>query len=509
MSVNPREKTVLLLQPGIGFMDSWRSAPALPLGLLHAASLCAQNHTVRIFDQRLHADWESALRREILDHPPMLVATTMFLGPAVSNALAMLEATRSFTNAPTAAGGVLPSIIPETAASDPRIDFVIQGEGEQALDQLAAQLAGNLNPDSVPGLWRISDNATISSEPADLLDLDSLPEIPYHLIPVERYMPRYRNDNTFYMETSRGCPRRCTYCFNPAFNRGVWRKQSAERVCERLQFINRTLGVNSVYFVDDNFFIDRKRALTIAETLGGLKFIWQVQGADIPTLNAMPRDELAFLKSTGLARLTIGIESGSPRMRKILGKNYSNDDVRSVLLKLREFGFIVYCSFMCNLPGETDYDLTQSVSMVFDLMRLNPQFRTSPFYAYAPAPGTELFLKACEQGFHAPETLEQWGRISFDRNPYRRMGGRPARFYEGLYISSLFSDNKQAEYAGSAISKFLSVLYRPVARLRLRSLFFRLMPEIDLFRFLSRERRRPHTGRRSGSRHIEEAAPIP
>src|SRR5213594_826428 len=61
---NPKGK-ILLLQPRVGYMDRMRSKPALPLSLLHAASLAAERYEVVLIDQRVSGDWHKRLVREL------------------------------------------------------------------------------------------------------------------------------------------------------------------------------------------------------------------------------------------------------------------------------------------------------------------------------------------------------------------------------------------------------------------------------------------------------------
>ena len=475
--------TILLLQPRLGYMDSMRSRPSLPLGLLHAASLAVQRYRVVIFDQRLCTDWRTRLAETIAREQPMLIGATMFLGPPVANALAMLEHAAGLSPAPRVAGGPLAGSIPELCLNDPRgrIQHVVDGEGEQALPALAGRVAAGEPAHDVPGVWALHHGDVRRGPEAPLLNLDTLPEIPYHLVDVAQYQPRYAGERTFYMETSRGCPMKCTYCYNARFNRGAWRAQSADTVARRIRHAAEQFGARSFYFVDDNFFIDKARGLAIAHTLAELGGEWQVQGVGVASLQRMADEDLALLRSSGLRRLTIGIESGSPRVRKVLGKSYSNRDVRELMARLHAHGFIVFCSFMCDIPTETRAEIGESANLALALIRDNPNFRTSPFYRYVPTPGTRLSDTAAAQGFRTPGTVDGWGEISFDHND---TSGADARFFRGLYVATLFCDSKSREYSGSLLFRAAAALYRPPARLRLRFLFFRYMPEARLFFWL-------------------------
>ena len=67
---------ILLLQPSVGEWDDMRSAPALPLALIHAATLAAEEFEVEIFDRRLYnGNWEQELERRVTDDVILVGAT--------------------------------------------------------------------------------------------------------------------------------------------------------------------------------------------------------------------------------------------------------------------------------------------------------------------------------------------------------------------------------------------------------------------------------------------------
>jgi radical SAM superfamily enzyme YgiQ (UPF0313 family) len=222
MSARPR---ILLLQPAVGEWDGMRSSPALPLSLLHAASVAVRDWDVRIFDRRIHgADWQERLRAE-LDPAPLLVGVTAFTGPMIRSALDMCDVVRAARpEVPIAWGGVHPSLLPaETTLQDPRADFVVQGEGEYTLPALARAVAEGKAPVGIPGVWWKDADGVHGSPPELIENLDELPTPPWHLVDVARYQPTYKGRRSIYLQSSRGCPFRCGYCYNGVFNGRRWR----------------------------------------------------------------------------------------------------------------------------------------------------------------------------------------------------------------------------------------------------------------------------------------------
>jgi radical SAM superfamily enzyme YgiQ (UPF0313 family) len=136
---------------------------------------------------------------------------------------------------------------------------------------------------------------------------------------------------------------------------------------------------------------------------------------------------------------------------------------------------------MSGIPTETREDLDATVSLVFELMRLNPNVHISPFYIFTPYPGTELFNVALEHGMKPPSSLEEWASF---RHEEINLFPDHKHFYESLYFTSLFLDRKAKDYTAPGWIRLLADLYRPVARFRTRRFFFKGLFEKQLMEVL-------------------------
>ncbi len=469
---------IVLFQPRVGYMDSVRSKPALPLSLLHAVSLAAERYDVVLIDQRVQLDWDARLRDALRDRP-LLLGITCYTGPMIHDALGAARLAREIDpEVPIVWGGVHVGLQPEQSVRHPLVDVVVRGEGEVSLVALADALAGGKRLDGVPGIAWLDGDEYVATPAAEYVDPSKTPEIPYHVVDVEDYMPLYEGRRSLYMESSRGCPFACTYCYNVYFNDRRWRPQSPARLLERVRTVKERYGVEDVYFTDDDFFINPKRSREIVEGLLDIDVTWQVQGSDIICISKMDDDFLQLLQDSGFRRFTVGIETGSPRMRKLMRKEGSVELILETFERIARFGFIVFGSFISNTPGETLEDIRQSVDLMQKLHQVNPNFRNSPVYHYTPFPGTPMFEQAVASGFRPPRTLEEWAGFSYEGNGFVHIGSQPPEFYERLYLSTLLNDRKVDEYTVPWWIRLGAGMYRPVANARLRHLFFDWMPEM-------------------------------
>ncbi len=463
-------RRILLLQPTVGEWDEMRTKPSAPLALVHAATLIAEEYDVRIFDRRLHGDdWRDILRAELTEKP-LLVGATGFTGPMLMSCIEMCEVVRQvWPEVPIVWGGIHASLLPHETARSGYADFVIQGEGEIPLLQLAQALDQGLATDNIPAVWCEVDGQIKGLPPGKWAELDDLPDPPWRLIDVEAYLPEYKGRRSFYYQSSRGCPLQCTYCYNVNFNSRRWRKLSAEKTVSQVQYLIDNYNVEDIYFVDDMFFTDIRRGRAIAEALLPMDITWQVQGVDIRGLKRMSDEDFQLIHDSGCQRLTVGIESGSPRIRDYVKKDGTVEDIIEVTERLARFPINLYYSFMCGIPGETREDLQQSVDLALRLLKINPNVHISPFYIFTPYPGTDLFRVAQEQGLETPTSLEQWARF---RHEEVNLFPEKRHFYESLYFTSLFLDRKANDYTVPAWVRILSDIYRPVARFRTKNFFF-------------------------------------
>jgi anaerobic magnesium-protoporphyrin IX monomethyl ester cyclase len=376
--------------------------------------------------------------------------------------------------------------MPDSTVRDDAVDIVVRGEGEQTALELAMALESGSALEEVEGITFVREGKVVHNRDRQMESLDSLPELPYHLLRLEDYLPVYKDRASLFFQSSRGCPMRCTYCYNRIYNRGKWRAQSAEKVIERLEFVGKRYPVEDIYFVDDNFFVDMDRAAKIVDWFAGSPLTWQVQGVEIVDLLNMDDSFLERLVASGCQRITIGVETGSPRMRKLMGKRGSVDDIVNAFRKLTRHEILVFCSFISGLPGESTADLKMTLELIFKLLEINPNTRNSPIYRYTPYPGTPLFHQAVRNGYPLPERLEDWAHMNWEDTELVPGCLLTDHTLRSLYFTSLFLDKKTREYSGSRLVKLLAGMYRPVARFRVRKMFFRFMLEMHAAKLLAR-----------------------
>lgn len=471
---------VVLVQPNVGDWDEVRSHYSLPLSLLSASRLVAKEYETVLIDSRIDKSWKIRLKEELMKHP-LCVGITSMTGRQIGYALEIARYVKEISKVPVVWGGIHGSLLPESTLENENIDILVIGEGEITFFEAVRALFHKIHLGGIAGIWYKEKGQVIKNRNRPFCDLNSLPELPLSLIGLRDYLPIFRGRRTFYIETSRGCVNQCAFCYNAIYNNAKWRAFSAERVIQELKHLATHFNIGSFYIVDDNFFVDLRRALAIAKGIINEKLdvFWESQGITINSAMRMDDAYLKILAASGMKKVHFGIESGSESILSSVSKNIKINEVIAVNKKWSHYDIVVQYNFMCGFPGETMDDIRKTKDLIFRLMKENTHALISPLCPYTPYPGTPLYQKAMESGFIHKKRLQDWQEADYGDNIWESKERK--EFLSSLYFASMFLDrHRLKDMVNSLIIKVLIEIYRPAARFRVKHLFFRCMPEIKI-----------------------------
>ncbi len=402
--MKPLRNEVLLVFPGRFKAPD----PQVPLQLLHVAgALRRAGYDVRISDMRLH-DYRSLILGD-----PVFVGLTCMSGPQISYGLEFARKVRAESPRTTIVwGGVHPTLLPEQTAASALVDVVVRGESEGVVGPLADRLAAGAPFDDVKGLTYKADGAIVSTPDADLVDLDAIPvELPFELLDLARY-PTLQAGRV-HLQTSRGCPSRCGFCYNTGFNHRKWRGKSPQRVVDEIRYLLRRFPrVKIVDPVDDNFFVNRKRVEDICTRLleRGPAVAWRAN-CRFDYLAGYDGEFVSLLERAGCMELDFGGESGSEAMQRFVCKDVTAAEILQSAANLREFAPSIdpFVSWLCGLPGETYADMEKTFDLMDEMGRVNPRTQHYGIFLYTPFPSP--LIEALPPEFRPPQSLEEWGAI--------------------------------------------------------------------------------------------------
>jgi radical SAM superfamily enzyme YgiQ (UPF0313 family) len=290
-------------------------------------------------------------------------------------------------------GGVHVSALREKLlAAYPAFDYMIAGEGEAAMSDLAA----GQDPAAIPGLIRRQNGCAVANAPrAPIANLDDLPFPAYEKLPGfpgDYHLPLFSYIQTpgATMITSRGCVHQCSYCDRSVFQKG-FRSNSAAYIYDHMKHLRDRFGVRHINIYDDLFTANRKRIVELCETLArrplGLNFNCAVR------VGYTDDDLLALLKRAGCLMVSLGIESADPQMLARHKAGVTLEDVRDTVRRIQAAGLRAKGLFMMGLPGETEASvkLTSDFILSLDLDDMN-------MAKFTPFPGAPLWATIREEG---------------------------------------------------------------------------------------------------------------
>lgn len=399
------ELDVCLVWPGI-------PEPAPPFGAMSIASVLEkEGFSVEIADFAFEEIDETIIRKKIKEEP-MIIGVTAYSTPMISRAICLTRILKElFPESFFIWGGVHPTIFPDTTLKQMDLDAVCIGEGEYTMRDLVKCLKNGGKLQDVDGLcFKSGENIVFTGSREPIKELDSLPWYAWHLIDMRKYSaPTFldpkRRRRICLME-SRGCPYRCSYCYAYKMFGPRWRGRSVEKVLEEIKFLYSSYGIEYFNIFDDLPFGGNPKKMN--EFCRGIRkisrdIIWDCDHR----VNLVNRKLITAMKSGGCTQIYFGVESGSPRILKLLNRTgITIQNIVNAFDICFDVGVKTIAGFMVGLPTETEKDIEMSIELAKRIPAT--QFRVSNYVPYA---GTDLYRLAIERGFKVPENLETWAEI--------------------------------------------------------------------------------------------------
>jgi len=285
-------------------------------------------------------------------------------------------------------GGPHASLIArETLEAFPAVDIVVIGEGEDTFPELMEALLLGRPFAGVRGIAYRRDGAVVFTEPRPLKDrLDDLPLPSFEAYPTREYLalfPARGVGPCLPVEAGRGCPRGCTFCSTSVMWRRTCRCKTPTRVLRELSSLEREYGVTCFELLHDNLAFDNSFLTSLCTLLTERSpgYVWT---CSVSTDRLSP-DLLRLMARAGCSGVLLGIETGSPRMQKTIGKNLDLEHADEVRALCVEAGIAISAAFMVGFPEETEDDLALTLTKALDWALHGSEIRLAQL---APLPGT-------------------------------------------------------------------------------------------------------------------------
>ncbi len=332
-----------------------------------------------------------------------------FMTRMAAKAYRMADALRA-AGIPVVMGGPHVTEVPGEAlgrAGEPRhADAVALGEADQLWPRIVADAAnGTLREVYVP----VDDNGK-EIKPS----LSNYPEIPWDQMDLSQFnllnrVPRlavrcltrlgmtWKSFCMIPIESGRGCPYGCEFCTVTGFFGDSIRFRSNDSIVRELLLLKRLQGRQqgkiAVFFIDDNFAINRKRTKSLLRDIiaAGAQLPWVAQ----ISMNLLQDEELvSLIAQSGGRWIFMGLESIDPENLKSVSKSFNKpNEYKNVLELLARYNLYAITSFIFGMDG----DRPGVAARTLETLRSWPP-GLPVFGLLTPYPATPLYDKLAAAG---------------------------------------------------------------------------------------------------------------
>jgi radical SAM superfamily enzyme YgiQ (UPF0313 family) len=201
------------------------------------------------------------------------------------------------------------------------------------------------------------------------------------------------------MITSRGCNRRCIFCFqiDRSPQRAI-RYRSVDNVIAEIRHLVDA-GYREIKFLDDTLAADRDRALEIARRIRAerLDVAWFASAC----VHQVDEELLREFHRAGCWAILLGAESGVQKNLDALRKGITLEQIRRAVRAAKAAGLRVQTPFIFGIPGETYAEGLETIRFACEI---DPDIAS--FHALTPFPGSELWERRHELGTVADDLAD-------------------------------------------------------------------------------------------------------
>ena len=322
------------------------------------------------------------------------------------------------------AGNTLATSIPETLLRLTDFDIVVLGEGEAATQELLGAIKNKTELRAVKGIGFLENGEYIKTPSQDLspdldkieipnyelFDLDVYLDASKHHVPAPHKLPiGFEDLKAFPINTARGCPFRCTFCFH-AFQGLKYRTRSPKNIVAEIALLKEKYGINFVNFWDELTWASPRDAEEFCDELikQKLEVHWIASCRSELLVRKAGGERIASkMKEAGCHGLAFSLESGSPRILDSMKKLNTVEEFIEQSNLLFDQEIDVFSSIIIGYPEECP----DTIDETFEVMERAKAYPSVGFLQLMP--GTPMY-----------ELGKTMGKIEDDESYLIKMGDR-------------------------------------------------------------------------------------
>lgn len=408
---------------------------------------------------------------------------------------------------PVVCGGAHPTLFPEQTLNDNNIDIIVINEGTGASLNLANAIASGTSLDGVPGIgFKESDGKKRFTDPPKPEHIKDLPFFDFDIIDVDKYIHPLRPsvyqgefpgcvDGVKVMPilTGLGCPYKCQFCINSILKRN-YRFRSAATIVDEIERLISAYDVDTFLFLDEDFFVNRKRMLEMLELVEArkLSFNWRMWcRIDHFKEDYINENLLRRMLNIGQVSLVMGAESGNQRVLDKLNKGIKIGQTINSVKTISKTDVFARYSFIVGNEDETLDEIKNTFKFCSDLKQMSERVDIAPFI-FRLYPGSPIYDRLrTKWSIDIPEKLESWEPHLIKEETYIEMPWAPEKFQANakliqFYIGTAFGYSAPTK----SLKDVLRHVLKKIGRARLKYFIFQFPFEYYLFKFRRNQNKR-------------------
>lgn len=300
-------------------------------------------------------------------------------------------------------GGEHVTSMPEFCMATSKADFVVMGEGEETIVELARVIERGDDPATVDGIaYRANREIRVNKRRQRCTDVDDIPWPAWEAFDLKTYHDQkfffgmYSPYLTIPLLATRGCPYQCTYCSAPNMWTPRWIPRDYRKVVDEIEYYVNHFGARNFPFQDLTAIVRKDWIVGFCREILARKLdiTWQLPSG---TRSEAIDDEVAeLLRQSGMISMAYAPESGSQTTRKLIKKKMHDDRLFESIRAAVKADLNVACFMVLGFPHDRLEHLEETLPFVERLADEGVEDMQVTFYMALP--GTELFYNLYDAG---------------------------------------------------------------------------------------------------------------
>jgi radical SAM superfamily enzyme YgiQ (UPF0313 family) len=267
------------------------------------------------------------------------------------------------------------------------IDLIVRGEGELTIVDLLDTIKKGGDLGQVAGITYRDDGRIVRTAPRALIaDLDTLPLPAYHLIEEVFHQPK---PIQWRISVGRGCPYQCAYCAASVFWQRLYRLRNPQNIIKEIRLLKERYGIRNFELEHDHLLAHPAKFRELCQTLiqAKLGIRWGCESR----IDCITPELLDLMAQAGCQEIGLGLESGSPRIQRIMHKNLDVSVIPKIIRECRRRNIRVITSYIVGFPEETKEDINATMRLALRCAPVDDNSQDLRGHVLRLMPGTIFF----------------------------------------------------------------------------------------------------------------------